>query len=290
LWLAGFFVLRAGHGAPPPYGGMQMDLLAPFDPGHWGSLLPQLPRPDHLEVGGSYLGLGALLLLPLAWWAPRSRRLWPLGLVLLGMLLFAITHRPSFGGLQVTLLPLPFADILGALRASERYWWPVGYALMLAGIAGLVHLAGPRRAGLALVALTALQAVDLRPGYARIAHYFPPTPATVPLRLPDPLWARAAVIRVVPAANQGPWWEEVAVAAATHGAATDAIYLARADPAILAAMGEAILARLREGRIEPGTLYVLRDATAQEAARAGGLQPVRLDRLWVVPSPAALER
>ena len=290
LWLAGFFALEAGHGAPPAYGGMQMDLLAPFDPGHWGSLLPQLPRPGHPEVGGSYLGLGALLLLPLALWAPRARRLRPLALVLLAMLAFAITHRPSLGGLQVTLFPLPLADMLSALRASERYWWPVAYALMLAGIAGLVRLAGGRRAGIVLLALAALQAWDLRPGYARIAHHFPPTPATIPLRLPDPRWAAASVIRAVPAANQGRWWEEIAVVAATHGAATDAIYLARADPAAIAAMAEAMLARLREARLEPGTLYVLRDEAALAAARVGRLAPVRLDGLWVVPSPETLAR
>ena len=81
-----------------------------------------------------------------------------------------------------------------------------------------------------------------------------------------------------------------AAAAATHGAATDAIYLARADPAVLAAMGEAMLAWLREARLEPGTLYVLRDEAALAAARSGGLEPVRLDGLWVVPSPETLAR
>jgi hypothetical protein len=190
----------------------------------------------------------------------------------------------------VTLFPLPLADLLSALRASERYWWPVAYALMLAGIAGLVRLAGGRRAGIVLLALAALQAWDLRPGYARIAHHFPPTPATIPLRLPDPRWAAASVIRAVPAANQGRWWEEIAVVAATHGAATDAIYLARTDPAAIAAMAEAMLARLREARLEPGTLYVLRDEAALAAARVGRLAPVRLDGLWVVPSPETLAR
>jgi len=286
LWAAGFFMLRAGHGGAM-YGGMQLDLLAPFDPSHWGAFLPALPDTGHPEVNGSYLGLGALLLLPFLAWARPARwpgwQHWPLLAVLLAMLAFAITHRPSIGGAQITLIPLPaqLVELLGALRASERFFWPFAYAAMLAGIAGLLRLLGPRLGGVALLALVLVQAADLRPGMARLAHFFPPTPAEVPLRLNDPIWAELAThyraIRAVPAANQGPGWEEIAVFAARHGLATDAIYLARSDAGQVAALRAATAARLAEGRPEPGVLYVLRDAESLALAE-DGLRPGQ-DRL-----------
>lgn len=284
LWAAGFFMLAAGHGGAM-YGGMQLDLLAPFDPAYWGQFLPDLPDPRHPEVASSYLGLGALLLLPFLAWVRPARRHLPLLLVLLAMLAFAITHRPSIGGAQITLIPLPerLVELLGALRASERFFWPIGYAAMLAGIVGLMRVLGPRAGGLALLALLLVQAADIRPGLARLAHFFQPTQAEVPLRLDDPFWAEAArhyrAIRAVPAANQGVAWEEIAVFAARHRMATDAIYLARSDAAAVDALRREMAARLAEGRPEPGILYVLRDAESLALARAG-MRPGR-DRLVI---------
>jgi hypothetical protein len=145
-------------------------------------------------------------------------------------------------------------------------------------------------AGPALLLLAAVQVADLRPGIARIATFFAPAEPIPILKLQDPVWSRYPVIRAVPAANQGPHWEEIAVAAATRRLTTDAIYLARADPARIAALREAVLARLREGRPEPATLYVLRDAEALAAARAGGGQPRLIDGLMILAPEAAASR
>ncbi|HYF08323.1 MAG TPA: DUF6311 domain-containing protein, partial [Acetobacteraceae bacterium] len=225
LWLSGFFALRGGWGGEGArYGEMQLDLLAPFDPAVWGWLLPDLPDPNHLESGGSYAGLGILLLLAiavLAWMRRPLRGLtqhWPLLLALFGMLAIAITHRPSIGGWQVTLIPMPdaFEDLAAALRASERFLWPLAYALLVAAVATVAHAFGGRRAGLILAALLVVQVVDLGPGFARARHFFPrDVPAQVPLRLGDPFWTEAARhytrVRLVPNGNQARWWEEVAV-------------------------------------------------------------------------------
>ncbi len=283
LYLAGFFVLGGGHGGGGAvYGGMQLDLLSPFDPAPWGGILPDLPDPGHLETGGSYPGLGVLLLwlaaLVLGWRsiAPALRRRWPLALVLGLMLAFAFTHRPSIGGVRIELVPLPevVVEVAGALRASERFFWPLAYALIVAAGAALARRFSPRRAGLALASLFAVQVADFGPGAARIAHFFPrDTPAHVPLRLSDPFWAEAAGryarIRLVPARNQGFPWEEVAVLAATKRLETDAIYLARADPGAIAHLNADTLGRLRTGRHAPDTLYVFRDDASLAAALRG---------------------
>ncbi len=282
LWAAGFFVLRTGHGGEGArYGEMQLDLLAPFDPSFWGAFLPDLPNPDHLEVGSSYAGLGILLLLVaagLAWLRRPLRGLsarWPLVLSLLAMLAVAVTHRVSIGGWQITLFEMPPALVepAAALRASERFLWPLAYALLVAAVAALAHGIGGRRAGFVLAALVAVQFADLRPGFARLDRFFPAGPAVAPLRLSDPFWAEAARhyrrIRVTPNGNQAPDWEEVAVYAATAGLETDAVYLARIDPARVAALNAEIAARLAEGRHEPATLYALGNAAALERARRG---------------------
>lgn len=281
LWLAGFFLLGGGFGGSwGGYGRMQLDLLAPFNPSFWGAVLPKLPSPSHLEVGNSYAGLGSLLLVllgALAWaLRPHSfwRAHWPLLLMLGAMSAFAVTNRVSMGGTEFEVFALPEAVLryADALRASERFIWPAAYALLVGASFALIHALGGRRAGFVLALLVAVQVVDLRPGFARLHGFFPPTPATVPLRLSDPFWAEAARhyqrIRIVPSGNQAHWWEEVAVYAATMGLETDAVYLARLDPQRVAGLNATMAERLGSGRFEEATLYVLADEGALILARA----------------------
>ncbi|MBU8542629.1 MULTISPECIES: DUF6311 domain-containing protein [Roseomonadaceae] len=300
LWAAGFFLLGGGMGGTwGGYGQMQLDLLAPFDPSHWGGLLPQLPRPDHLETADSYLGLGTLLLLAggaLAFLLrprPGLWRHWPLLAGLAALLALAITHRISLGGQVVAVLAEPsdrLQDIADALRASVRFFWPVAYALILGAIAALAHALGGRWTGLVLAAALAVQVIDLRPGFDRLAHFFRPAPATAALRLDDPFWLKASLqytrIRLAPTGMQARHWEEVAVLAATRGLPTDAVYLARIDPEAVAALNAATARRLAAGDHEPGSLYVLGNEVMLAAARAG-LNPAldllaRFDDIWVL--------
>ena len=299
LWAAGFFLLGGGLGGTwGGYGEMQFDLLAPFDAGYWGGILPDITTADHMEAGNSYPGLGALAVLALggvAWVSGARgtlRRHWTLLAVLAGLLLFAISHRVAVGGREFEVIPLPawIVDHADALRASERFFWPVFYAALFGAVLALVRGIGGRRAGFVLFAALMLQAADLRPGFARLHHYFTPQPPSVPLRLADPFWQEAArryaFVRVVPTGMQAPNWEEVAVYAATLGLQTDAVYLARLDPRDVVAVNQAVAARLEGGAPEPRTFYVLGDEAALARARAG-MDPARdlLDRFdgrWVL--------
>lgn len=299
LWVGGMFMLGGGFGGSwGGYGQMQMDLLAPLDPAPWGAFLPDLPGPNHLEVGHSYAGLGALLLVLLgviAWVKNPTRsekRFWPLILVLAAMALFAVSPNVSIAGVAYTIVELPqwilrYAD---ALRASERFIWPLGYAALTASIFLLIRWIGGRLAGFVLAGLVVIQVLDMRPGFARLHHFFPPTAATVPLRLSDPFWAEAARhytrIRIIPSGNQAPWWEEIAVYAATKGLETDAVYLARLDPKRVAALNAKLARQFAEEEFEPQTLYVLADEGALALAGASH-QPGRdliggFNGLWVL--------
>lgn len=299
LWAGGFFLLSGGFGGTwGGYGKMQLDLLAPFDPGYWGAFLPDIETAGHLEAGNSYPGLGALVVIglgALAWmFGPRGalRRHWALVLVLAGLLVLAITHRVAIGGREFEVLPLPdwIVSRADALRASERFFWPVLYAALLGGAVALVRRLGGKRAGFVLFAALMLQAVDLRPGLARLHHYFIVQPPSVPLRLSDPFWLdaarRYAFVRVVPTGMQAPNWEEVAVYAATLGLQTDAVYLARLDPRAVEALNARVAVLLEAGAHEARTLYVLGDEAALARARAG-MDPSRdlLERFndrWVL--------
>jgi hypothetical protein len=298
LWLAGFFTIAGGFaGTWGEYGRMQLDLLAPFDPSPWGLFLPDLPEPDHWETGHSYAGLGGLLAVAvgLVLWASRGARglarHWPLLLALGAMLAFAISHRVSIGGREFLLFEPPeaFVRAASALRASERFLWPAAYAALFAAIAAIVRGIGPGRAGVLLSLLVVIQFIDMQPGFARLWRYFPAEVAVVPLRLADPFWLDAARhydrVRLTPTGLQATHWEEVAVFAASCRLPTDAVYLARVDPGRAAALNAATLDRLRTGRHEPGTLYVLGSAATLEAARTGlGSQDMlrQADGLWVL--------
>ena len=306
LYLAGFFALAGGFGGTwGGYGHMQLDLLAPFDPSPWGAVLPDLPEPDHWETGHSYAGLGGLLAVVLGAAAylrrpwPWLRARWPLLLGVTGMLAIAISHRVSIGGHVVELFALPervqgYAD---ALRASERFLWPFAYALLLAACVALIRGFGPRRAGVVLALLVIVQFADMRPGFARLDRYFPAGPAVAPLRLQDAFWQEAAAryqrVRLTPTGMQARHWEEIAVYAATLKLTTDAVYLARLDPAKVAALNARITADLAAGRFEPGSFYALGSEETLAAARAG-MDPARdllaqYDGVWVL-APGWLTR
>ncbi|WP_255569269.1 DUF6311 domain-containing protein [Neoroseomonas alba] len=299
LWAGGFFLLDGGFGGTwGGFGQMQLDLLAPFDPGYWGGILPDLGTAEHMEAGNSYPGLGALLVIGgglVAWLvhprAPRRRDV-VLLLMLVALLGFAVSHSVLLGGHEVAALSLPASVIerADALRASERFFWPVLYAALFGACVALVRGLGSRRTGYVLAAALLIQVADLRPGAARLQDFFVPQPPSLPLRLADPFWAEAAsrydAVRVVPTGMQARHWEEVAVYAVSLGLRTDAVYLARLDPHAVAGVNATVAQRLEQGDHEPRTFYVLGDRAALMRAVAG-MSPSsdllgRFDGIWVL--------
>ena len=182
LLAAGVLAVGVLRGLSGPLGGgdkgfvlFSMNLLSPVWPEHsgvWSTLTgTDLPAAD--ATGGQYegynwLGAGVLLLaLPaLAGWVrhpPRWRPARGLLIVLAGLALMSLSSRVYAG--RVLLLDLgvkPWEDIFGTFRSPGRAFWPVGYALMLAAVAGVARLPWRAAAGL-LLAAAALQVVDTAP-------------------------------------------------------------------------------------------------------------------------------
>jgi hypothetical protein len=193
---------------------------------------------------------------------------WPLVLVLLAMIAFAATHKPTFAGVRITLFEPPhwLLALAGTLRASTRFAWPLGYALLAGAAIVVLRALGQRRARTAALLFAALAAVQLADLWPSMRHYESlviKVPRIQPERLPDPFWdtlgAAYVRIRATPAADRGLHWESTARFAMRHGMTTDAVYLARIDPATVEALRQKVAAALFSGRHEPDTLYVLRD-------------------------------
>jgi hypothetical protein len=162
------------------YGFYSLNLLSPWVPfpntasGRWlGTQIPSITGLYQWE-GGAYLGAGVLLLgvcaLPaLRDWRANVRRHAVLLTVLVGLLIFAVSHRVGFGSRELFQLPLPDALLhaFSQMRGSGRFVWVAVYALLAALVAAVANRYGAR-APLLLACAAVLQFVDVRPMQAGV--------------------------------------------------------------------------------------------------------------------------
>lgn len=166
----------AGDGG---YGDFALNLLSPVWP--WRSLVlgglvaAEVDATGHGGWEGyNWLGLGLLSgLVALAVLAPCAalaalRRHAGLALALLGLTLLAVSFRVGFGSTIVLELG-PAPAVLEQFRASGRFFWPVGLALLVGCIALLARL---RRIGVpAVLVLGLVQFADAAPNRAAIRDW-----------------------------------------------------------------------------------------------------------------------
>lgn len=195
--LAGFFGAGAGDRG---FGRFSMNLLSPVMPQHSGLFGGgTLDATGGQYEGFNYLGAGVLVLLLLAWHRP-PRALWPLLAVLAGLTALALSSRIHVGPILILDLGLkPWEDIFGAVRASGRLFWPVGYAGLVVAVAVLANRLPPARfAALGLMAV-ALQWQDSGPLRARAqAMLATPTAAAAPPGFAQAV-AGASLLTILPA-------------------------------------------------------------------------------------------
>lgn len=277
-WSLGVF---EPHWPAGNYGAFAMPLDALWNPGvdTYSAFMPAIAqRPGRWFEGFQYLGLGLLILLPLA--AVLARRLprpvadapdslarlkWLVpALVVLTCL--AISTYPDFAGHALARYQLPdnVAVALDAVRASGRLFWPVAYVLVFAGIRILYRLE-PRRAAIALAMLTAVQTADLVPMATSIRPQSAEArgaPLYVHTTSPewDELIAQAKDIAFVPGdvAKGLGVFQEIAWRAAKARVPVRAVYAARSSRASGARQNEETEA-FRRGQVVPGRLYILID-------------------------------
>lgn len=244
--LCGYFGANLGTGG---YGDYRMALEAPFcDDGY--TLWP-CPKGGGYEAY-NYVGFGTLILLFGAITLTRRRlaatlrQHGALVIVLLLLTLFAISHRIHIGPQLWFELPLPawlhaWASIF---QASGRFFWPVGYCLLFAALAGVLR-SDRRWAGLFVVIALLTQLYDThgrrQEFRARVA--MPGGDARI-----TPEWAAALAgirhIAVHPAQGCGEMDASIYLAlqtiASRHGATFNTAYTARSGAAACQAKAEAM--------------------------------------------------
>jgi hypothetical protein len=272
-WQNGYFAVGGSVGMGG-FGLYRTNVLALFDANGWSQVLPDIPGPLPDGGGLAYPGLGVLVLLA-AGLVARGRRRgavvrllrrhWIVGLALMSMALFAFSHNIGIGPYDL-VVPVPqwVLEYAGVFRASGRFFWPVFYALVLGAIGIAARRLPPSRAILVFAAALAVQIADTSAGWLRLrAMLMQPRTAAWSSPMRDPFWSDAATryrtLRRIMPGNLTPRWEDVATFAATHGMATDAVYLARVNgDALREARAKANMA-LRTGQYDPGTLYIVDD-------------------------------
>ena len=276
--LAGYFLLpaHAVTGGAQYYGKYATNLNAFWNPG-WGSrFLPGLAVMKGAELEGhAYLGLGMLVLLPVALLsliAPGSARpnVKPyVPLIAVGFLLWmlAVSHLVAWGDRVVLEVPIRgrLLDTIATLRASGRLAWVALYGLWFAAVAIVAARFAPRAATVLIVGAVALQLVDISPRYVAMRDYFADrfiaTPARRASPLVSPFWPEAAkhyrTIRMAPVANMARGWEWLSLYAVDHGMAINTGQFARLSFPRVDAANRAITATLKDGPLDRSTLYLL---------------------------------
>jgi hypothetical protein len=215
--LGGHLRGEAVQDASRGFGTYSMNLLHPFYP--QGALqlpgpLPVLDATGRQYEGFNYLGAGGLLLLPLALLvAPRAlfaatRKHAFLLATLFLLTMFALSNRVYVGEKAVLKYRVPriIDKPVELFRSSGRFFWPVGYVLVLGSLA-LLAREGERRRWIAgvLVIAPLLQWVDAAPSRAfpRDDTHRPEAPL-LPPTIWEPLLREHRLLRTFPGFFCGP--------------------------------------------------------------------------------------
>ncbi len=169
-WLTIFPLPQGGFAQDFGWGYYSMNLLAPFH-GSAFFKIPNAEMPGQYE-GFNYLGLGVLLLFAYALYLQRQkeRDFWKkhryIVLALTLFTLYAFSNKIYFGSHKLISFSYPhFMDTLvHQFRASGRFFWPVGYAIMIFSVLMVAKHGNKYKYVLLMLALF-LQIADLKERY-----------------------------------------------------------------------------------------------------------------------------
>jgi len=200
------FVIRGGKGySLPGYRFYSLNLLAPFDPDFYGSIMSRLvPHFPHGPIhSGNYLGAGVIflivfLLILFAWrWGGLQsldrRQVLPLVLCGVVLTLMALSTKISIG--NATLVDLDphqrLTRFFSPLRVSERLFWGPYYTLLMAALAAPFLLFRRSQANAMLALVLAIQLIDVVPLWKWV-HTTVNLPRPVPLK--SAVWSQIGAV------------------------------------------------------------------------------------------------
>jgi len=175
MWITMLPMPPGAGGREWGFGHYSMNLLAPL---HGGMLL-HFPNPtahDGQGEGYNYLGVFLLALTAFvvklrgqrdpAFWRRHGALL--VTLVLLAA--YALSNTVYLGNAQLFSLRLPhwIDGLTATFRSSGRFFWPVGYAIVVFTVLGAARHLRTAQAAMVLTAVVALQLWDLREHHERV--------------------------------------------------------------------------------------------------------------------------
>jgi hypothetical protein len=292
-WAAGWFTVGGADRSAEGFGVLSMNVLGPLAANGWSDVIPNIPvlQPQGFE-GFNYLGAGAIALIAVAGLEcarrPPGRRtlsaIAPLAVICATLAAYSLSNRLVFGSRVVAVIPLaPWVEaLLGATRATGRFFWPAGYLVLLLAIAVIVRRYPSRWAGALLSAAVLLQGYDLHAQYQRdravrsnAAWY------TWKDLSADPRWTAEAkgrrhIALVLPeecGPAAAPYWP-LGVFAGRYGMTLNAGHAARLKLAAVVSACGRLDAGIAAGDTDPETIYVVHPSRI-ERFRSAAKSPLR---------------
>jgi hypothetical protein len=290
-WASGLFTVSGAENlASEGIGHYSMNLLSPITPSGWSTLLPEVPvaTAGQMYEGFQYFGAGALVLIACATAVVVVRlRRWPWTLVAPVVLVcgvsavYALSPRVTFGNAVVLDWWTPALDRWAAFRATGRFFWPLGYLVLVGALAVMVKQFRRRVATAVLAAALVLQLVDLsKPHAERRATSRSEAFHEWLNVLPSPAWHQALQhydhIVLVPSRQCGSapiGFEAPTFLAGLHGLTINSAEVARFDEAKRQTYCARLEGEIATGTIDTRSLYIL-DAPHAAMLRAQARQPV----------------
>lgn len=262
----GLFSLSVGNLLAAGLGYFSWNLNGLFNPLKYSAIFKALPLGVQGKYEGfSYLGLGNLLLLPIAFFlffkkeysARRLAFFLPFVIISIAFILFALSNRAFLNAQPLWDFELPkYVQILFSLfRATGRFIWPVFYFIVLFGLISVIR--NTRYSILIILLVIILQIIDIRPLYAS-KQYNSSLEYQYPLQAE--FWQAAAEnnehVFLIPASKAHAIYEPLALFARKNQLTLNWGYFSRNDLNAIKALGEQVWEELKAGHSDKHTIYV----------------------------------
>jgi hypothetical protein len=263
------------------FGFYRMNVLSIFDPqmSHindndiWSLCLPDLGEREGDYEGFNYLGLGMIVLLPVALFFfirnPRQAkriRLVPIAILSVCCTIYALSNHVAFGGSEIFSYAIPskLSFLVNSVRCSGRLFWPVYYLVYLGILYVIFSRFKPKTAAIICTAAFLVQALDSFVIWKNLRQSFDPS-RTWDTPMMSPAWdaitkGRDKVIYVLPYIGaENADWMNMMEFAASRKMSINSGYFSRANRNVLNEMVVKCRADVANGRLKSDSVYVFDD-------------------------------
>ncbi len=262
----GLFSLSVGNLLAAGLGYFSWNLNGLFNPLKFSAIFNALPLGAEGQYEGfSYLGVGNLLLIPIALILflkkdHLTRRLYyflPFVIISILLILFSLSNKAFVNAQPLWNFDYPkYVQIVFSLfRATGRFIWPVFYFIVLFGLISVIR--NTRLSVLIITLALILQFIDLQPLFAEKRYN---TFSLYQSPLQSEFWQEAAEtnrhVFIIPASKAHAIYEPLALYARQNQLTVNWGYFSRADLNAIRIHGEQVWEELKAGHSDRETIYV----------------------------------